>query len=240
MQDLSPSDITPDLENYEDKRGHKGRERRCVASGETLDVAELIRFVRSPDGVLTPDVYNKLPGRGVWVAADIMSLHKAVKTNAFSRGFKINTTEPENIDGLVSNLLKRRVLGLISMAMKAGHLTVGFDQVKTLVQTVPLAYRIEASDGSEDGRGKIRVISKAVSHDIGIGMSPVIGCFSAHELGRAIGRESMVHGALKAGGFAKTLKPELKRLSGFVQLIPEKWPDKGHEIHSSKGMKLKT
>lgn len=237
MNDLTPEETEIDLRDFEDKRGHKGRERRCIASGEPMDVAEMIRFVRSPDGMLTPDIYNKLPGRGVWVASDIMSLHKAVKSNAFSRGFKINTTLPEYMDGLVLNLLKRRVLGLISMAMKAGHLTVGFDQVKALVHTVPLAYRIEASDGSEDGRGKIRVISKAISHEMGIGMCPVVGCFNARELGTAIGRETMVHGALRPGGFSKTLKPELNRLSGFVQLIPDIWPDRGHEIQSNKGGK---
>lgn len=237
MNDLTPEEIDADLIGFEDKRGHKGRERRCIASGELSDIAELIRFVRSPDGVLTPDVYNKLPGRGVWVSADIMSLHKAVKSNAFSRGFKINTKIPENTDGLVSSLLKRRVLGIISMAMKAGHLTVGFDQVKALVNSTPLAYRIEASDGSEDGRGKIRVISKAISHEMGIGMCPVVGCFSARELGQAIGRETMVHGALRPSGFSKTLKPELKRMAGFVQLIPDKWPDRGHEMHSGKGKK---
>lgn len=29
----------------------------------------MIRFVRGPDGVITPDIRGRLPGRGVWVDA---------------------------------------------------------------------------------------------------------------------------------------------------------------------------
>lgn len=223
--DLSPEDLI-------DKRGHIGRDRRCIASGETFDVSELIRFVRDPEGVVTPDINQKLPGRGVWVTADIHSLHKAIKTKAFARGFKNKVSVPENLEEFVGVLLKRKVLGLISMAMKAGHLTVGYDQVRSAAQTVPLAYRIEASDGSEDGRGKIRVLAKAMGHEIERPMAPVIGCYSSAELGGAIGRDYLVHAAFKAGGFAKTIRPEVTRLAGFVPLIPEAWPDKAHEYSS--------
>ncbi len=238
MQDVRHSNIDTEAdfnpESFEDKRGHKGRERRCIASGTVMDMADMVRFVRDPDNRVTPDINQKLPGRGVWVSSDIMSLDKAIKTKAFDRGFKSQVIIPDNLDGLVLVLLKKRVLGLISMAMKAGHLTVGFDQVKSLAQMIPLTYRIEALDGSEDGRGKIRVLSKAMSHELGIPMAQVIGCFRSDELGQAIGRGNMVHGALKAGGFSRSLAPEITRLKGFVQLIPDAWPDRGHELHSTK------
>ena len=47
----------------------KHRERRCVATGETLPEQRLIRFALGPDGALHPDLAAKLPGRGAWVSA---------------------------------------------------------------------------------------------------------------------------------------------------------------------------
>ena len=41
-------------------------ERRCVATGASGPTEDLIRFVADPDGVLTPDLAERLPGRGVW------------------------------------------------------------------------------------------------------------------------------------------------------------------------------
>jgi len=46
------------------------RERRDIVSGEVMAEERLIRFVAGPDGVVTPDLARKLPGRGLWVAAD--------------------------------------------------------------------------------------------------------------------------------------------------------------------------
>ena len=75
----------------------RGRERRCVATGETLPEAALIRFALAPDGVVTPDVAAKLPGRGVWVRADRASLEMATRKGGFARGFKEKVKVPEGL-----------------------------------------------------------------------------------------------------------------------------------------------
>ena len=62
------------------------RERRDLVTGEVMEEARLIRFVASPDGVITPDVSRKLPGRGVWVAANRASIETACAKNLFARG----------------------------------------------------------------------------------------------------------------------------------------------------------
>ncbi|UPT63095.1 MAG: DUF448 domain-containing protein [Hyphomonadaceae bacterium JAD_PAG50586_4] len=74
--------------------GRRGRERRCVASGETYPDSALIRFARAPDGVVTPDVASKLPGRGVWVRADRESVELAARKGGFARGFKEQVKVP--------------------------------------------------------------------------------------------------------------------------------------------------
>lgn len=221
--------VTIPTSEFVDKRGHKGSERRCIASGEVKDKSVLVRFALSPDGVVTPDIVGKLPGRGVWVSANRFALDKAIKTGAFNRGFKSKVTVPADLMDVVEHLLARKVLGLLTMALKSGHILMGFDQVKSAAKGDYIAWRIEASDGSSDGRSKIRVLTKAVSRELGQPIPKVVGCFSASELGQALGRETVVHAALKAGPLAKAFSGAVRRLSGFRVLIPQDWDDKAHE-----------
>ncbi len=217
-----------------DKRGHKGPERRCMASGETRHKQDMIRFVLGPDNIVTPDINEKLPGRGVWVSSDKTALETAIKSGGFARGFKAKVKVPDDLTELTETLLRRRISGLLAMGMKSGHLFVGFDQVKTAAQSDYLAWRIEASDGSEGPRGKIRVLTKAMSHELERPMTPVIGCFSSQDLGKAFGRDHIVHAALRPGSLAKALTLATQRYSGFSTLIPEEWADKNHEKETKK------
>jgi len=116
------------------------------------------------------------------------------------------------------------------MAMKAGRLRLGFDQVRSLAQSGDLAIRLEAADGSTDGRGKIRTLAKAVGLATDGNAPPVLGCFTAVELGQALGRPSVVHAAIERGKMAKVIKHDMARLSGFRRLIPPNWPDRQHEM----------
>jgi len=156
-------------------------------------------------------------------------LEQAVHKGGFKRGFKANVKIDENIVDLTVKLLRRRVLSLLTMALKAGQVFMGFDQVKAAAQSQPLAWRIEALDGSAGGRGKIRVLTKAVSQELGRTPTPVIGCFTADELGQAFNRETIVHAAIKTGPMAKSFALAAHRLSGFCDLVPESWEDKLHE-----------
>ncbi|HTN98675.1 MAG TPA: DUF448 domain-containing protein, partial [Nordella sp.] len=58
----------------------------CIVTREVMDEAQLIRFVRGPDGAVVPDLNRRLPGRGVWVALSRARVAEAVKRRAFSRG----------------------------------------------------------------------------------------------------------------------------------------------------------
>ena len=64
----------------------EGPDRKCIATGEVQPKYGLIRFVAGPDGQIVPDVLGKLPGRGVYVAADRAALELAVKKKLFARG----------------------------------------------------------------------------------------------------------------------------------------------------------
>eukprot|EP01035_Chromulina_nebulosa_P039758 gene39758-53756_t len=71
------------------------RERRDIVSGEVMAEARLIRFVADPDGQAVPDLARKLPGRGIWVAADRTSVETAAKRGLFARSAKANSLEAE-------------------------------------------------------------------------------------------------------------------------------------------------
>jgi predicted RNA-binding protein YlxR (DUF448 family) len=200
-----------------------------VATNEVKDPNEMVRFVLGPEGQVMPDIAGKLPGRGVWVSANRAAVAQAVKTGGFARGFKSKVSVSKTLADLTQDLLCRRILNQLAMALKSGQIYLGFDQVKAAAQTTALAWRIEASDGSEDGRGKIRVLTKAVSRELERPEPGLVGCFTAAELGQALGRERMVHMALKPGKLSKSFAVMAQKLAGFRDLVPADWPDREHE-----------
>ncbi|MDC0496657.1 DUF448 domain-containing protein, partial [Planktomarina temperata] len=72
-------------------------ERKCLVSQESGPKAGLIRFVTSPDGVVVPDILEKLPGRGYYVTADLHILEDAVKRKVFARGAKTQVSVPDDL-----------------------------------------------------------------------------------------------------------------------------------------------
>ena len=212
-----------------DKRGHKSRERKCVALNEVRDPAQMIRFVVGPDDKVYPDILGKLPGRGTWVSASREDLDMAIAKGGFKRGFKGKAQLPDDLAAQVEAGLHKQVLSLIGMAKKSGKLFIGFDQVMAAARTDTLGWRIEASDGAEGSRGKIRTLSKAVAREVELPLPRVIGCFTSTELGAIVGREAITHCAVPHGRIAKSLGLAAKRLGGFIPLVPEGWADAQHE-----------
>jgi uncharacterized protein len=195
-----------------------GRVRRCAASHETLPEAELIRFVADMDGALFPDPAARAPGRGVWVRATREAVDLAVKKNAFSRGLKREVKAPKDLSDKVAKALRQRCLDIISFAKKAGVIVIGNDQVASYLRTQEPAWRLEASDGAADGRSKLNGLSLAW------GGVPTAGCFTSAELGMALGRDVVIHALLTPGPLADSWTTDIRRLGGFIPLVPEDWP----------------
>jgi hypothetical protein len=196
----------------------------------------MIRFVLSPEGTVVADVFEKLPGRGVWVGARADLLKQAVDRGGFKRGFK--QTLQVNADVLIDQShqqLRRKLLGQLTMARKAGRLVFGEAGVREPASRGDIALRIEAVDGAPDGRGKLRTLSLATARELteqGLKRPDpaVIGCFTANEIGTALGRDPVVHAALIAGPMVDDVRQTARKLSGFEPLIPAHWVDARHEI----------
>lgn len=181
-----------------------GAERKCIATGEVQPKHGLIRFVIGPDNQVYPDILGKLPGRGIYVAADRAVLELAVKKKAFSRSAKQPVTLPEGLIDEVEQQLARRVVDLISLQRKAGKAVAGYEKVKGWLQSEEAEVLIQAVDGS--GRGKSKLSTPHYGH--------YIGWLTADELGLAFGRQTVIHGALASGGLTQRVVEEAGRLKG--------------------------
>ena len=187
-------------------------ERRCIVTGESQPKAGLIRFCVGPEGQVVPDILGKLPGRGLYVEAERASLDKAAKKGLFARAARQPVKVPDGLTDLVESLLLRRVVDLISLARKAGDAVMGYEKVKDWLAKDKVRVLIQASDGSERGKTKL----KAPDRPDGF-----IGCLTAGEMGLAFGRERAIHAALATGGLTTRVVEEAARLSG-LRVQPDK------------------
>jgi uncharacterized protein len=190
-----------------------GPNRTCVATRDVLPVDQLLRFVLDPDGVLTPDLKGKLPGRGAWIRSSRATLHDAIKRNSFSRSLKKPVKTPTNLEDLVESLLVADVRQALAIANKAGLVIAGFSKVEAALARKDTAALISASDGSPDGKRKlIQAILR--NH----GKNDAIPCLSeltSDEMDLALGRENAIHAALQAGSASDAFLMKCKRLMNF-------------------------
>lgn len=181
-----------------------GPDRKCIATGEVQPRFGLIRFVVGPERQIMPDILGKLPGRGIYVAADRAALETAVKKKLFARAAKGQVALPDGLVEEVERQLARRVVDLISLQRKGGRAVAGYEKVKAWLQQEEAEVLIQASDGSD--RGKSKLSTPHFGH--------YIGWLTADELGLAFGRQTVIHGALASGGLTKRVVEEAQRLKG--------------------------
>lgn len=180
-------------------------ERRCIVTGDVQPKAGLVRFVVGPDGVIYPDLAEKLPGRGIWVTADRDLIARAATKGLFARAARAPVTVPENLVDMVEQGLAHRVVELISLVRKSGRAVVGFEKVKGWLAEGRAKVLLQASDGSERGKGKLWTPEGG----------RWFGCLTSAELGLAFGRDHAIHGALAAGGLTPRVISEAARLAGL-------------------------
>tara|TARA_A100001037_G_scaffold292518_1_gene307937 strand:- start:3177 stop:3767 length:591 start_codon:yes stop_codon:yes gene_type:complete len=182
------------------------RQRRCIVTGAVNDDSALIRFVADPGGVVVPDIGMKLPGRGAWTISTRDAVAAATKAKLFSRALGVGARAPDNLASLVEDQLARQCLDLLGLARRAGEVVAGFSKVRAWIRSGRTAIVLHASDGSQRERGRLMPSTGDVSE---------VTLFSSEELGLALGRESVVHAAVAAGGIADRLLREVSRLKGF-------------------------
>jgi uncharacterized protein len=181
-----------------------GTARLCVATREIKPIEDMIRFVRSPDGVVVPDLKRNLPGRGVWVTARRATLAQAVRRGAFQRGFKSDVAVSKDLLTLVEQLLLRSVLDSLAIARKASDVVLGFDAVADAIETKRVIALLHAKDARAEGCRKLMALLKRRFADRTEKIVTMAALTSA-QLDLALGRSNVVHAALLAGRASETV-----------------------------------
>jgi hypothetical protein len=198
-----------------DRAGDRGdSERRCVVTRAALPPEELIRFVAGPDGRLTPDIRRKLPGRGVWTLLSAAAVAEAARSGAFARSLKTKVSVAPELAAEVDALLARDALQALAMANKAGLVVSGFGKVEAVAEGRAVAALVQASDGAQDSRRKLMQALRR-GHGDSADKVPLVECFASDDLALALGRDLVIHAALKSGAASGAFLERWRRLVHF-------------------------
>ena len=192
------------------RSGRPGTERFCVVSRTVKPVAEMIRFVVGPDGIV-PDLKRKLPGRGIWITASRTALAAAIRHKAFAWGFDKEVRVPPDLAGLTERLLERSALEALAIAGKAGQVVAGFAKVEAALERGRVVAVVHAAGAAPDGIGKISAALRRRA-DLKAG---VVDTFTSAQLDLALGRSNVVHAALLAGPASDTFLARAVLLQRF-------------------------
>ncbi|HWK45371.1 MAG TPA: RNA-binding protein [Stellaceae bacterium] len=197
---------TSGVDEAEDTPEETGPLRRCIIGGVSRPKAELVRFVVSPEGVVVPDIEERLPGRGFWLTSGRAEFDEALRRKAFDRAARRPVKVAVDLAEQVEALLVRRCGNLIGLARRAGQAVAGFEKVGGALRAGRVAVLLAASDGAAGGRDKIAALAPGL---------PVGTALSGVELGQAFGREFVAHGAIGPGRLADRLLADIARLDGL-------------------------
>jgi predicted RNA-binding protein YlxR (DUF448 family) len=192
----------------------QGALRRCIVTRAERPPEELIRFVAGPDDVIIPDLARRLPGRGVWVTAELAAVESALKANAFSKSLKRGVMASPDLALTVEALILKRALQALSLANKAGLASSGFDMVDGLVSNGRAVVLLHGADAAVGGQNKLDRKFKAVQRDKGK-PAPIVDWLTIEQLSLAMGRSNVVHAGLRNGGATMRFLNEAERLRRY-------------------------
>ena len=205
--------------------------RRCIVSGESLPRETLIRFVVGPDDIVVPDLSERLPGRGLWLAGRRDIVAQACASNAFRRAARRAVTlhvgrDGEDLAALVDAQLAQRCLETLGLARRAGRLILGFDQVHAALKGMASTggrdrgpvILLAAQDAAAGGRDKLKALADRVAEN-GAAVTQ-LELFDAKTLGSAVGRDQVVHALVQSDAVGKRLDTAVRRLAAYRGVTP--------------------
>ena len=166
----------------------------------------MLRFVVGPDGDLVPDLDEKLPGRGLWLSGERDMVNTACDKRLFARAARRSVKVPADLGSHLDGLMVRRCLDFLGLARRAGEVVAGFEKVQARLRKNKDGILLQAGDGADDGRGKIKALASGMA---------LVDVFTAAELGKVLGRDNAVHVVMNEGRLAERLLREAGRLMVF-------------------------
>ena len=187
----------------------RGSERTCVVTGETGAPEAMLRFALSPEGVVTPDIRRKLPGRGVWTRLDAETVSRAA-IKGFARGFRRPVEASKDLAREVDELLAADALQFLALVNKSGLAVAGTAKVEAALRSGRAVVLIHAREGAPDGVDKLDRLARGVGRGV-----EIINLFESARLDLALGRTNVIHAALQAGPASAAFLARVARLNAY-------------------------
>ncbi len=197
-------------------------QRRCISTGSLMNTRSMVRFVIGPEGGVVPDVFYKLPGKGLWVESKKKSLETAIKQNLFSSVLRRSVEVDQDLTSAVEISVLKKLINLISIARKAQQAVFGYEKTRTQLELKKAKLLIQALDGSTREKSRLRPP---------IGENSLINCLTMRELGLAFGRESVIHATIMNGGLYKEISLEALRIKGIREIRSCQSIQKGEDTY---------
>ena len=196
-------------------------QRQCALTRAVKPIAELIRFVVSPDGEVVPDTDARAEGRGVWITLGAKSVAEAVRRKAFAKSLKADVKVADELAALTQRRLEERLLNALSIARKSGQLITGATKVKSAIEAGQISALLTATDAAADGRNKLVGSLKGFSmaaEEAGMNPSETahFELLDSTQMGLALGMENVIHAALIKGGAAQAAVKRADRLARYM------------------------
>ena len=182
--------------------------RKCIVDGITKPTSELLRFVMIGN-TLYPDFNKKLPGKGIYVTNNRISLETALAKKLFNKVTRHNLKIDDDFVNIVENIIKTQALNSLNIARKAGALVAGFEKVKEEIKKNKVEFIIEASNAGKDGKEKIAFLAKSIE---------IFNLFSIDELDITLNKENTVHIAILKSDTSRMVYNNLKKYENFLSL----------------------
>ena len=188
-------------------------QRTCIACRRGGDKHGFLRFVLSPDGVVTPDLEERLPGRGAYLCQAEGCLKQAAAKGLFGRAFKANQAVQgvQDLLDLLPRQMLHRITGYLSLATKAKATVSGGESVEKYLagrhRTSLMLVAVDAAPASLE-----KLLGNATRQ--GVAVEKVL---TKEQLGLALGKESDRSAVLITNdGFARSLQREIERFRNYL------------------------
>ena len=185
----------------------------CMISGEKTHASDLIRFVLSPEKVLTPDLIGDLQGTSFYLAMNFEVISKLKNQSIIPSEFPKDTIIPKNLLPNLKNNIRRRLISLISLAKKAGKTIIGFNNLKKALEFEKIDLLIQAYNGSKREMERLKLPMPQRKR---------VQCLNSEELGLAFGRDTVIHAGIIKSGFTKNIllyNKKFEQLNDVAELI---------------------
>ena len=182
-------------------------DKKSFSENTDIDENDFIKFSLSPDNKLVPDLHNKLPGKSIWAKPNKALIEYIQERDDVKAHFGVSHLFSNDLISLIQKTLRKKILNSISLAKKAGYLTIGLDTIKT--QLV-------------EKKHCLIVVAKGAKSlkNYSFFSSNTISCFEnllhQKDLERSTGKNNVKYVGILSKNFKKTIQVDLNKLKGFM------------------------